>query len=329
MSDLEKRVRTAFDAVSAPDALVERTLSAIEAERGEEAGFEEAPQAVHSAMGSDAPKSESKFVSPAVRLAAKRHRKMRMIAAASLAAVLVCGSASAVYASESAYVEVSGDASLELAVNRFGIVVRCSSLDQETQARLDESGVVGKTYEDALDALIEHGMAFGSAEEGSVEFLVTCSNEGQCERLEQTTAKCLEEGGVQNGSCSEASEEERAEALANGMGISKYRAYEELKALGSDVTAEECRSMSMKELREAIAEAEGTSANGSSQGANAGNGGGSGLKATGSNGSSAQNGGSGHGPSNTDEKSGSGTGNGYSHGQGAGRSEHGNGGGQG
>lgn len=325
MSDLDKRVRTAFDAVSAPDALVERTLAAVESERRK--GQEANARSDRVLAAGKSKKHEGKArVDGAVRLAAMRHKRIRMVAAASLAAVLVCSGASVVYASESAYVEVSGDSTVELAVNRLGIVVRGSSHDPETQACLDGAGIVGKSYEEAVSTLIEQGVVSGENGETPVEFLVTCSNDGQCERLEEATAQCLDESGIENGSCSQASEEERAEALANGLGVSKYRAYESLKALGSDITLEECRAMSMRDLRDALDEcggeegqSEGSASSG--QGGNAQHGQGQGEHGASMNG----------GASGTAGGEGAGSSGGSGHGQGAGRSDYagqGNGGGR-
>lgn len=320
MSDFEKRVRTSFDAVSAPDALVERTLAFIESERKEQS--EVTDEAIEdSGKGAYEKKGAQGYVKPAVRAAARRHRRMRMVAAASLAAVLVCGSASAVYASESAYVQVSGDSSIELAVNRFGVVVRSTAHDSGMQESLDAIGVVGKSYEDAVTLLVEQGFVADSTEGTPVDFYVTCSNEGQSEALERATEECLQDNGVEGARCSEVSEEERAEALENGMGISKYRSYEELKSLGSDISLEECQGMSMKELREAIAAAGGSDSavQGGMSGAQNGAGG------SGSSGSKSQGSGTGYGSAGA----GKGAGVGNSGGHGSPQSGHGNGEGRG
>lgn len=319
MSDFEKRVRSAFDAVSAPDALVERTLASIESERRAQGEpTDEAVNGVHN--GGFQEKSAQVDVEPAVRAAARRHRRMRMVAAASLAAVLVCGSASAVYANESAYVQVSGESSIELAVNRFGVIVRGTVHDSELQESLDAIGVVGKSYEDAVALLVEQGFVTDLAEGAPIEFYVTCSSERQSEALEQATEKCLQDNGVEGARCTEVSEEERAEALENGMGISKYRSYEELKSLGSDISAEQCREMSMKEIREAIAAAGGIDHAGN--GAAKGSQGVAGESGSGESGS--QGTGAGYASSDPGKGNGSGAGNGNSEGHGSSQSGHGN-----
>ena len=51
-------------------------------------------------------------------------------------------------------------------------------------------------------------------------------------------------------SCSRASEEERHAAHECGMGVGKWRAWQDAAEAGADVSAEEAASMSMRELRD-------------------------------------------------------------------------------
>lgn len=251
MSEIDDRVRKAFDALSAPEDLVARTLAAVEVERAASASASSA------STHGGARGGRGGTARPEAVRAMGRHRRMRMLLAASLAAVLFCGGASVVYASESAYVEVSGESSLEIAVNRLGIVVRCTVHELGDGTFFEESSVVGKPYEEAVSMLIDGGFV-GDGEGESVEFFVTCPNEGQCARIEGETARCLDASGIESAECSRVSEEERAEAFEAGMGVARYRAFEALKELDPSVTEQECADMTMRELRDAIEEAGGT-----------------------------------------------------------------------
>ena len=77
------------------------------------------------------------------------------------------------------------------------------------------------------------------------------------------------------------------------MGVAKYRAYQELQEAGVDTSAEECASMSMRELRDLLAKTGVDTSEGESEHAGMGNGQGAGTH--GGNSAKGHNNGSGNG----------------------------------
>jgi len=118
------------------------------------------------------------------------------------------------------------------------------------------SSLEGLHAEEALASLVS-SEAFAAYLKGDayVALTVACDNPAQCERIVETGQRCLEALPCQ-GSCHTATLEERAQAAEADMGVQRYRAAQELMELDPALTWDDCRSMSMRELRDRIAQLE-------------------------------------------------------------------------
>ena len=94
-----------------------------------------------------------------------------------------------------------------------------------------------------------HAIAGGGA---VVEVSIDCDNENRYAALAAQSNDCFGRNGEAH--CNRTSAEERQAAHDSGMGVAKYRAYQALKEAGVDISAEKCASMSMRELRNMLAE---------------------------------------------------------------------------
>lgn len=197
--------------------------------------------------------------SPAPRRKARRRPPLRRFAQL-LAACLVVGALAAgtfAYAGETAQVQLDGGATVELGLNRWGRVVRADASDDGLDALVDGLGLVGRSCPDALEALA------GSAEvqqaldgsDGAVTLVATCANAAQ---LDATLADCEQAAaGFGHGSCCMAADAETAAAASEaGMGVARYAVYLQIAALDPDVSLDECRGMSMRALRDLLADLE-------------------------------------------------------------------------
>lgn len=262
MSDLEHKLHEAFDAVRLPEEVAKSTLAYIETKRAE-----------GQAVGQEA--GDAAFVPHVVKGGKKRRplfarKSFRFAVAACLCGALAFGGGSVVYASESAYVEISADglasaasgeagapqgaelaapakeSSVELGINCFNIVVRATGLNEEGEALLQRVDVVGKSYEEAANLLMGQD---ATGLDGFVDVTVTSSNEGQRGYLSSTSETCLGHRAEGTYACDHATDEERQAAQESGMGTARYQAYLELAALDPTVTVEECQDLPMHELR--------------------------------------------------------------------------------
>ena len=230
MSELERTMQRAFDAVRLPDDVAVRTLAFIEAARAEEAAAPEAPGetiassgepcgiqadgsfAAHAAAAGTPAAGQASpqppVVTPAVQAAA-RHRPRRWvrIAVAACLAAALAGGGGVVYASESAYVEISADGTVpsaadagadgapapdgaasggstelavELGLNCFNVVVRATGLNEAGQALLDKVDVVGKSYEEArlIVCHLGGGVSVAAHDHGRVVDVFNVKDEG-------------------------------------------------------------------------------------------------------------------------------------------------------
>ena len=255
MNDLQNRVHQAFDQVKAPADVKFGALARIEAARSA-AAEASAPSSARSYLDGRALRLEG---SPACKRdgASRRLRMLRLRPVAALAACLVlavaCLGAWRIYEQPTAYVGVDVNPSLELAVNRFGIVVEAKGLNEDGSSLLEAVPLSHRSYQDALGALAASD-AFSSyvGEDSFVEISVTADDERQAQSLRSQSDQTLSSLPC-GGACAIVDEQTRAAASAAGVGVGRYRAACELMELDPDATLEECAQLSMRELRDRIA----------------------------------------------------------------------------
>ena len=277
MTDVEKRVRAAFDSAHVPPQVAQRTLERIEALRAEE---EAAAEASHAAASADpAPRSAAQRVAtpapprgsapgtafsphPAAQATqGEKHRgqakhrrghrparRARLAAALAACAVLLAlgigGVAWAV--TPCAYVTVDVNPSLELGINRLGRVASTRAYNNDGARVLAAADVQGDTYEDAMTAL-EAALQSYIASGAAVELAVVCDDGRTATMLENVGTRCLEASGGQV-HCSHATADDHHAASELEMGVARYRVYRALVDAGVDLSADDARSMSMREL---------------------------------------------------------------------------------
>lgn len=241
MTDLETRVRQAFDDVTVPDDVKHRALTYI-------AGIAEtsgAPAAAASVPASARTRKRTR-----ARIVPLRRAAVALAACLALAFVGFGGFA---YAQPTTYVGIDVNPSIELGVNRFGIVVQAEALNGDGEALLEAVSLTGRGYADALSALTQSDAFSPYAQEDSyVEISVTSDDARQAEAIRQQSDACLSALPCR-GSCHAVDEGTREAAASAGMGVGRYRAALELIELDPSVTLEECAGLSMHELRDRIA----------------------------------------------------------------------------
>lgn len=232
MTDAEMRVRDALAQVRAPECLKERTLAAIDRQRADE------KDDLALVLTEPAP----------VARRAQRRLASRLAAAACLVLALLGGAYVAL--APTAYVGIDVNPSIELAVNRFDRVVGARGVNDDGADVLRGADVMWTGCADALGAIGEKLEQSGYLDGGAeLEVSVTCDDDRQYDAIEAACRERLSDAS-EDVSCSRASEEERHAAHECGMGVGKWRAWQDAAEAGADVSAEEAASMSMRELRD-------------------------------------------------------------------------------
>lgn len=272
----EHRVKEAIEAIHLPDDIAARTLANIEAKREQqESGRAEGlltarktrrpnkpagqegkiadkpsePQANRHAIeaskgqGSATPQKRRK----ALRFA-KGGRIAAIAACLALVACLIGGVAD--FLRPVAYVGIDVNPSVELTLNRFDVVVGTCALNDDGQRALDEVPCMWRAFDDAARDL-DGAMRAIAGEGAVVEVSIDCDNENRYAALAAQSNDCFGCNGEAH--CDRTNAEERQTAHNSGMGVAKYRAYQALQEAGVDISAEECASMSMRELRDMLA----------------------------------------------------------------------------
>lgn len=272
----EHQVKEAFEAIHLPNDIAARTLASIEAKRkqqenerteglltpqenahankpsSQEAKPAEEPFALQASRhASEAPKGQGS-ATPQKRRKALRFAKGGRIAAiaacVALVACLIGGVAD--FLRPVAYVGIDVNPSVELTLNRFDIVVGTCALNDDGQRALDEAPCMWRAFDDAAREL-DGAMRAIAGEGAVVEVSIDCDNENRYAALAAQSNDCFGCNGEAH--CDRTNAEERQAAHNSGMGVAKYRAYQTLQEAGVGISAEECASMSMRELRDLLA----------------------------------------------------------------------------
>lgn len=143
--------------------------------------------------------------------------------------------------------------SFELSVNRFDKVVSVESYNEDGKALIEALDIKYLSCYDAIDKIVKsEEIAVFLEDNDTLEIGVFGSDNAQTERLLSQINSCT--GKSDNTYCY--FDEDTKSEVAHKLGLSKgkYRAYEKLTELGIDVDVMQIRDMSMREIRELIAE---------------------------------------------------------------------------
>lgn len=222
---MHERIQDAFGAVRADDALKEKTLAYLAQQR---AARRPQPRVRHS-------------FAP------------RRLAAALACLVLLClGCGGWVYFTPTAAIQIDINPSLELRVNRFDRVLSVEAGNADGQQLADTLQLRFLSSDQAMAEILESETVSALlAQDGVLSVAVVSGNDGQQQRLCDVMAACTAQ--CRNAYCYAASPEEAEQARAAGLSCGKYRAYLALQELDPDITPDEVRGMSMRELLDRIA----------------------------------------------------------------------------
>lgn len=271
----EHQVKEAFEAIHLPEDIAARALESIEAKReqqeserteglltaqenahankhaGQEGKVIEEPFASQASCHASGTSKGQGSATPQKRRKALHFAKGGRIAAIAaclaLAACLIGGVAD--FLRPMAYVGIDVNPSVELTLNRFDIVVGTHALNDDGQQALNEASCMWRPFDDAARDL-DGAMRAITGEGAVVEVSIDCDNESRYAALAAQSNNCFGCNGEAH--CDRTNAEERQAAHNLGMGVAKYRAYQELQEAGVDISAEECASMSMRELRDLL-----------------------------------------------------------------------------
>lgn len=152
------------------------------------------------------------------------------------------------------YISIDVNPSIELTLNRWDKVITAKAYNDDGSEILSTLSVKGMSYTDAIDVIIDSdAMQPYLKNDNTLTFTAASDNEEQEEKLLLGISNCA---GCRNnnGESYKADTSLVETAHENGLSLGKYCAYLELSKYDANVTPEDCRDMTMAQIRNRIRE---------------------------------------------------------------------------
>ena len=259
MNALEMRARLAFMEIHADDQVKSSTLAFIEAYRAVEgtdgtASVGPQPQEPPSNQEESAA-GELLIPKAAVHAATRIHHVRRLFAlAACLVFALALTGGTRVYFEPTAYIDIDVNPSIELAVNRFDRIIETRALNDDGQTVLDAVDVKHRSASAALETLVLSETCAPYLTETSFLYIGISSEDAEQAADLEAAGQRIVTNLPCSGCCLAVDEQTWQAAQAAHMGVGRYLAALQLMELDPNVTLEQCSDMTMRELRDRIAE---------------------------------------------------------------------------
>lgn len=166
--------------------------------------------------------------------------------------IMLCGVGGyKVYFTPTSVISMDINPSIEMEVNRFEKVISVKGYNDDGEDLAKKLDVKYKSYEEAVDSIINDASVEKCLKDnGYMSIVVVGEDEDKtsamCRRLEKDT------DGKSNVHCDTAKAEEVEKAHSNGLSYGKYKAFLQLQEINKDVTIEDVKGMTMREIRELI-----------------------------------------------------------------------------
>ena len=213
MSDLEKQVKDAFRAVHAEPSLNVSTLDYVCRKR---------------------------------RKRSLRPWTKALAAAACMLALFLGGYGTRMFLEPVSVISIDINPSIELGINAFDRVVTTQAFNPEGEQLLQSLDLRFQKWEKAVDAVMDSDTVRQLMDR---EETLTFTAVGQDEAESEALCRKVRDHTAGTGDCYSAGRQEVAQAHHSGLSYGKYLAYLEALEAGEDLTAEEAKQMTVKEIR--------------------------------------------------------------------------------
>ena len=242
-----------------------------------------------------------------MRAGGARRRGRRLLPALAVAVCLLVAAGlggHALYYTPTTVLSIDINPSLEMDINRFDRVIALNGYNDDGAALAAALDVQNLRYDEAVDELLANATiadCLARGEELAIAVVQAQDDAAQSGAVLDYVSGCTDRHENAHCYALEAGDAQLAEAHDAGLSCGKYHVYQALLAYNPSLTAEEAQQMTMRELRDLLAQYQGEAgtdpgANGAQQGQGygAGNGGGQGY-AAGNDGGQGRHNGAGHG----------------------------------
>lgn len=150
------------------------------------------------------------------------------------------------------FISIDINPSIELELNRIDRIIAVTPYNEDGAAAVENLALKNRRYDEGILALLEsNGMSSYLSEDANISISVASDYEGKNARIQERVMECTGKlyGNV---SCHASSGEDMKRAHHAGVSIGKYRAFLELQAVNPELTLEDAKGMSMREIQEVM-----------------------------------------------------------------------------
>lgn len=156
-----------------------------------------------------------------------------------------------VYFTPTSVISMDINPSFELEINRFGKVINTEGYNEDGSNLLQSLDLNYDNYKDAIHTVLTSDTMEEYLENDAfLSIAVVEIDEAQGEEILDYISTCTE--NQENISCCKLQKEEVTKAHSLGLSYGKYNTYLELQEAGIEITAEQVRQMSMRELKDLL-----------------------------------------------------------------------------
>lgn len=171
-----------------------------------------------------------------------------LIAAAACLILLLVGG-NILYFSPTAEISMDINPSIQLSINRFDRVISVEAHNDDGKSLAENLNIMHQNYGDAVDNIIkEEKIQNLLSDNEELTITVVGNDDAQTDRVFAELEATAKE--QKNTYCYRAKTEEVEKAHEVGLSYGKYRAYLEVFAVNPEITAEQIKGMTMREIRE-------------------------------------------------------------------------------
>ena len=155
------------------------------------------------------------------------------------------------YFTPTAAISIDINPSIELGVNRFDRVISITGYNDDGRALAETLDIKFADYSEAVNRILENAEIKTLLSEDEVMTItVTGQNEEQSDRILSGVQTCTE--GQKNAYCYLAHQEEMEQAHELGLSYGKYRTLLEMQDFGYEISPDEIKDMTMREIRDLL-----------------------------------------------------------------------------
>ena len=149
-------------------------------------------------------------------------------------------------------ISVDVNPSVELGINRFDKVVSIEAFNDEGEKIVNSVKVQHLNYKDAVDKLLDTTDFSKYAESEGLVYLTVFGDNTESDIVAEGLAEHTRSRSDVH--CSHSLNKETKNAHSNGLSMGKYEAYLELKSVDPNVTVDEVKGLTMRQIKDRIRE---------------------------------------------------------------------------